>query len=298
MVETVLITGASGLVGRHLSTFLKEKGYRVLTLGRNPVGEGAFRWDPENEYLDAEALNQTDHIVHLAGASIGDKRWSVLRKEEILNSRVKSGMLLYNKCVENEVKLKSFITASAVGFYGDGASFTEADPAGKGFLATVCEQWEQVADCFQKRGVRAVKIRTGIVLANDGGILPKMAIPVRMSLGTPLGSGKQSIPWIHVQDLCQIYLQAIRNKAWTGPYNAVAPEPATNRSFTKALARLFHKPYWPISIPSFPLKWMMGERSELLLKGSPVTSQRLQENGFEFQFKRLEAALNDLYPLV
>lgn len=297
MVETVLITGASGLVGRHLTVFLKEKGYRVLTLGRNPDGEGAFGWDPENKYLDAEALYQTDHVVHLAGAGIGDKGWSALRKEEILNSRVQSGMLLYQKCVENGIHLQSFVTASAVGYYGDGESFTENDPAGKGFLATVCEQWEQVADLFQQTGVRSVRVRTGIVLASDGGILPQMAMPVRMGLGTPFGSGKQIIPWIHIQDLCRIYWQAIRDSQWTGAYNAVAPASETNRAFTKALARLFHKPYWPIAVPALPLKWLLGERSELLLKGSRITSVKLPECNFHFRFETLENALKDLYPM-
>jgi uncharacterized protein len=241
-------------------------------------------------------LNQTDHIIHLAGAGIGDKRWSALRKEEILNSRVKSGMLLYHRCMENGIHLKSFVTASAVGFYGDGESFSETDPAGKGFLASVCEQWEQVADLFEKAGVRTVKIRTGIVLAADGGILPRMALPVRMGLGTPLGSGKQYIPWIHPDDLCHIYWQAIKNTSWTGAYNAVAPESVSNRTFTKELAKLFHKPYWPIAIPSFLLKLALGARSELLLKGSRVTSVRLSESGFHFKFEKLEPALKDLYP--
>lgn len=296
MHETVLITGASGLVGRHLSTLLKEKGYRVLTLGRHPDGEGAFQWDPENNYLDTEALNQTDHIIHLAGASIGDMRWTELRKEEILNSRVKSSALLYQKCKESGVHLKSFITASAVGYYGDGDSFTEADPAGKGFLATVCEQWEKAADRFKDAGIRTVKIRTGIVLASEGGILPQMSTPVRMGLGTPLGNGKQSIPWIHIQDLCRIYLRAIQDKSWSGAYNAVAPEVMTNRTFTKALAAFFHKPYWPVPIPGFTLKWVLGERSELLLKGSKVTSTRLAESSFHFEFPELIAALTNLHP--
>lgn len=296
MNETVLITGASGLVGRHLSTLLKENGYRVLTLSRHPDGENAFQWDPENDYLDTEALNQTDHIIHLAGASIGDKRWTDDRKEEIVNSRVKSSALLYQKCVDSGVHLKSFITASAVGFYGNGDSFTETDPAGKGFLASVCEQWEKAADRFRDAGIRTVKIRTGIVLASEGGILPQMSMPVRWGLGTPIGNGKQSIPWIHLQDLCRIYLKAIEDKSWAGVYNAVAPEVMTNRTFTKALAAFFHKPYWPVPIPGFLLKWVLGERSQLLLKGSKVSSTRLVEKSFQFQFPELIAALTDLYP--
>lgn len=296
MNETVLITGATGLVGRHLSVLLKENGYRVRTLGRTPKGDGSYCWDPENEYIDAEALVQTDHIVHLAGASIGDKRWSATRKAEILNSRVRSCELLHRKCMENGIHLKSFVSASAVGYYGDRANCTESDSAGQGFLAFVCEQWEKAADHFQNAGVRTVNIRTGIVLAAEGGILPQMALPVKWGLGTPLGNGKQHIPWIHIQDLCQIYLNAIQHENWSGPYNAVAPEEMTNRKFTKALAAFFHKPYWPIPIPSFLIRWVLGARSELLLKGSNVRSTRLSESRFSFQFPTFSSALANLYP--
>jgi hypothetical protein len=243
-----------------------------------------------------EALNQADYIVHLAGASIGDKNWSAARKAEILNSRVKSCELLYQKCQKSSIPLKSFISASAVGYYGDGASFTEAYPAGKGFLASVCEQWEKAADRFQESGIRTVKIRTGVVLAAEGGILPQMALPVRMGLGTPLGHGKQYVPWIHIQDLCQIYLQAIQNESWMGAYNAVAPEVMTNRTFTKALAAFFHKPYWPVPIPGFLIRLVLGERSELLLRGSRVSSSRLAESTFLFKFPDLSSALADLDP--
>lgn len=296
MHETVLITGASGLIGRHLTFLLKEKGYRVLTLVRNPEGEGSFCWDPENEYIDTEALNQTDHIVHLAGASIGDMRWSPVRKEEILSSRVRSCALLYQKCLEGGIHLKSFISASAIGFYGDEGTFTESDPAGVGFLASVCEQWEQAADRFEQAGIRTVKVRTGIVLAADGGILPQMAKTVRMGLGTSFGNGKQYLSWIHIMDLCNIYLQAIKNKSWSGAYNAVAPEPRTNRAFIKELARYFHKPYWPISIPALPIRLALGERSVLLLKGCQVHSSRLTESAFDFKFPKLSSALMDLFP--
>lgn len=296
MNETVLITGATGLVGRHLSVLLKEKGYRVRTLSRNPKGEGAYCWDPDIDFIDAESLIQTDHIIHLAGASIGDKRWTAARKAEILNSRVRSCELIHRKCMENNIHLKSFVSASAVGFYGDRANCTESATAGQGFLAFVCEQWEKAADHFHNAGVRTVKIRTGIVLAAEGGILPQMALPVQWGLGTPLGTGKQHIPWIHIQDLCQIYLQAIQNEQWTGPYNAVAPEEMTNRTFTKALAAFFHKPYWPIPIPGFLIRWILGTRSELLLKGNHVRSSRLSDSNFSFQFPELTLALANLYP--
>lgn len=293
MTETVLITGASGLIGRHLSILLKDKGYRVLTLSRKPKEEGAYRWDPLNGYLDLEALRQTDHIVHLAGAGIGDRRWTEDRKKEILNSRVLSCELLYRKCMEAGAPLKTFVSASAVGYYGDEPAISEEAPAGKGFLASICEQWELAADRFEKAGVRTVKIRTGIVLAADGGILPQMALPVRLGFGLAFGSGKQHLPWIHIDDLCTIYLQAIKNERWSGAYNAVAPEPTTNGAFTKVLAGLFHKPFWPISIPALPVQLLLGERSELLLKGSLIRSTRLSEN--TFRFANLRSAVSNLF---
>lgn len=300
MQETILITGASGLVGRHLSVLLNKNGYRVLTLSRHPKEKNASSWDPENNVLDTEALSQTDHVIHLAGASIGDGRWTDARKKEILDSRVQSCTLLFRKCQETGVRLKTFVTASAVGYYGteehEGA-FTENDPAGTGFLAEVCQKWEQAADNFQKDGVRTVKIRTGIVLATDGGILPQMAMPVRMGFGFAFGNGKQFIPWIHIQDMCNIYLRAIQDQSWQGAYNAVSPESATNASFTKQLSAHFHRPFWPISVPAFPLKMVMGERSELLLKGSDVKPMRLTEQGFDFVYSNLNEALSGLYPV-
>ena len=293
MTETILITGASGLVGRHLSVLLKDKGYRVLTLSRNPKGLNNFRWDPENGYIDLEALRQTDHIVHLAGAGIGDSRWTEARKKEILNSRVLSCELLFRKCMENGIRLKSFISASAIGYYGNGIFTSENAPAGEGFLASVCKQWEEAAERFQNAGVRTVKIRTGIVLAADGGILPQMALPVRLGFGFAFGSGKQFIPWIHIDDLCNLYLEAIQNKNLSGAFNAVAPEPVTNREFTKVLAEFFNRPFWPVSIPAFLVLLMLGERSELLLKGSQVQLTKLSES--TFQFTNLSSAVADLF---
>lgn len=298
--ETVLLTGASGLIGRHLSKLLKENGYRVLTLSRHPTDKESYRWDLTTHQLDSEALNQTDHIIHLAGAGIGDGRWTEARKKEIVDSRVQSSALLFQKFKESGGRLKTFVTASAVGYYGteeQERAFTENDPAGTGFLAEVCQKWEQAADSFHKDGVRTVKMRTGIVLAADGGILPQMAMPVRMGLGLAFGNGKQYIPWIHIQDMCNIYLSALKDQSWQGAYNAVSPESATNASFTKQLAHHFHKPFWPLSVPAFPLKMVMGERSELLLKGSDVKPMRLTEQGFDFIYPNLSAALSDLYPV-
>lgn len=293
MAETILITGASGLVGRHLSTLLREKGFQVLALSRHPKGSNEFRWDLKKSYIDSEALTHTDHIIHLAGAGIGDSRWTEARKKEILDSRVLSCELLYQKCMESGAPLKTFVSASAVGYYGDVDALSEEVPAGEGFLASVCQQWEQAADRFEKAGVRTVKIRTGIVLAADGGILPQMALPVKLGFGFAFGNGKQFIPWIHIDDLCMLYLQAVQNENLTGAFNAVAPDSVTNRCFTKVLAAFFHRPFWPVSVPAFLVRWLLGERSELLLKGSKVQSVRLSEGAF--RFANLSSAIAELY---
>jgi uncharacterized protein (TIGR01777 family) len=299
MTETVLITGASGLVGRHLSALLTQEGYLVRTLSRDPAGPSHFHWDPAKGTMDAEALSGADHIVHLAGTGIGDKAWSEKRKAEILQSRVCGTELLFQTCRSIGMLPKTFLTASAVGYYGSapsGKRFTESDGAGQGFLASVCEQWERAALLFEEAGVRTVRMRTGLVLANNGGILPQTALPVRMGLGTAFGNGKQVLPWIHLYDLGQLYLEALRQSTWSGAFNAVAPKPVNNKVFTKELARLFHKPFWPVSVPGFLVKALLGERSELLLQGNDVRSERLSELTFNFRFETLEKALQDLYP--
>lgn len=299
MPETVLITGASGLIGRHLSRMMEDEGYRVRTLSRHPKVGTEYFWDPAKGLIDPKALIDVDHLVHLAGAGIGDKSWSSARKEEILKSRVSGCELLFHTCQTQGLRLKSFISASAVGLYGSEPStqvFTESDSAGNDFLAKVCTEWEKAALRFEEIGVRVVRIRTGIVLAADGGILPQMALPVRWGLGTPMGSGNQHIPWIHIRDVCRMYLEAIRNEHWKGAFNAVSTGQVTNREFTKALARLFHKPYWPMPLPGFLLRLVLGERSDLLLKGNLVQSIRLSEMDFQLRFEKLEAALKDLFP--
>lgn len=298
-METVLITGASGLIGRHLTQLLESEGYRVRSLSRHPTNETEYYWNPVRKEIDPKVLDGVDHLVHLAGAGIGDKPWSISRKKEILESRVSGCDLLYQRCQSTGLRLKSFLSASAVGYYGAEPTtqvFTESDSAGSDFLASVCIEWEKAAMQFEKAGVRTVRMRTGIVLASDGGILPQMALPVRWGLGTPMGSGNQYIPWIHIGDLCQLYLEALRNENWKGAYNAVAPEQATNRQFTKALARLFHKPYWPAPLPALLLRLVLGERSCLLLKGNAVQPLRLGEMNFKWRFDTLEKALRDLYP--
>ena len=299
-MDTILISGGNGLIGRHLSGKLKGKGYHVILLSRsrNPDADvPAYFWDPEKSEIDPEAIAHCDYIIHLAGAGIGDKRWGRNRKELIVNSRVKTGRLLFDAVQENRNKLKAFITSSAIGYYGSVTSdkiFYETDPPSDDFLGKTCRQWEKTADLFEESGIRAVKIRTGVVLARQGGALARMLTPVKMGFGSSLGNGKQYMPWIHMDDLCGIYIRALENTKMTGAYNAVAPEYTTNRDLMMTLAHILHKPFWFPNIPAVMLKMLFGEMSEILLEGSRVSSEKVRKAGFVFQFPDLEKALEDL----
>jgi uncharacterized protein len=294
-METVLITGGSGLVGRHLTKALVRKGFDVVHLTRNFGEPGTYYWNPKTGFINPDALRNAQHIVHLAGASLGEKRWSHARKQEILDSRILTARLLLDNIQAHDTPIKTFISASATGIYSnDEKIHTESDSDGNGFLATVCKHWESIADEFETKGIRTVKVRTGLVLTNDGGILPRLNRAIRFGLGAPFGSGNQGMPWIHMEDLCEIYCQAIENNSWKGAINAVAPETLTNKTFTKALTLQLKKPFWPINIPSFPIRWIMGEQSDLILKGTHVQPKRLLDMGFRFKFYEIGAALESL----
>lgn len=236
-MKTILITGASGLIGSHLTSLLLGSGYRVLHLGRSNPKNGrieTFIWNISKSIIDDNAVKQADYIIHLAGAGITDKRWTKERKEEITSSRTKSTRLLFESIQRNNRKPQAFISASAIGFYGAVTQekiFTEDEPAGTEFLGTCCKLWEASVDQLSSLNIRIVKIRVGVVLASDGGAMPLIARPVRFGLGAAIGSGKQHIPWIHIDDICGIFLKAIEDIEMHGAYNAVAPEPVTNGEF-------------------------------------------------------------------
>lgn len=297
---TILISGGTGLVGKHLSEKLKEKGYRVAVLSRTSKEDSdipAFAWDIEKKQIDKEAIETADCIIHLAGAAIAEKRWTAQRKQLIIDSRVKSGQLIFDKVKENKNKVKIFISASAIGYYGAITTdkiFTEADAPANDFLGETCKQWEGVADRFEELGIRTVKIRTGIVLSKQGGALEKMITTVKMGIGSPLGSGKQYMPWIHIDDLCGIYIKAIEDSQMKGVYNAVAPDHKTNMDYVKILARLLKKPLWFPNVPSIAIKIIFGSMSAIILKGSRVSSEKIRAAGYNFLFPDLESALTDL----
>ncbi len=199
----------------------------------------------DKKILAKETIDTADFIIHLAGANIGEKRWTAKRRQLIIDSRVKSGQWIFEKIQENKIKLNAFISASATGYYGTLVAdkiFSETDPPSNDFLGNTCQQWEQSADSFQKTGIRTVKIRTGVVLTKRGGALAKMAFIIKKGFGAAFGNGRQYIPWIHIDDLCGIYIKAVEDTGMSGAYNAVAPDFRTNRDFTRTLARVLKRP--------------------------------------------------------
>jgi len=306
-METVLITGGTGLIGNHLCKKLQEKDYNIVLLSRNSntynntySNTPAYAWDPEKNEIDINSLMHTEYIIHLAGAGLGDKRWTQKRKQLIADSRIRTGELIFNKVIESGIKLKAFISASAIGYYGSITSekiFRETDPPGRDFIAQVCRQCEQMADRFERSGIRTVKIRTGIVLSNHGGALSKMAAPVKLGIGSALGTGRQYMPWIHIEDLCNIYIRAIEDSRLSGAYNATAPEHRTNKDFMNALATTLGKPFFAPAVPSMVMKLLFGEMSGILLNGSRISSGKIIASGYQFSFPTLENALKNLFQL-
>lgn len=297
----VLITGGTGLIGVRLREILHEEGYEVAIMSR---GRGSlpnttvYHWDPEDQIIDRDAVNSSDFIIHLAGANIGGKRWTTGRKQEIRDSRIKPVNLIYHNLDPHHQRLKAFISASAIGFYGartTGDLFRETDPPASDFLGETCLQWEHAADQFTQSGIRTVKIRTGIVLSKRGGALKRMQRLFRWGLGSAIGSGKQYMPWIHIDDLCRIYIRAMEQQGMAGAYNGVAPEHVSNRQFSRMLARAVRRPFWFPRIPAFVMKLLFGEMSAMLLKGSRISSERTEAAGFVFQYPRLEEALREIY---
>jgi uncharacterized protein (TIGR01777 family) len=296
----VLITGGTGLIGFQLRRALLERGYEVAILSRSKKIKNDFLtylWDLDENEIDRVAINSVDYIVHLAGVNVGEKRWTSKRKQLILDCRIKSGELILNNIDSGNSQLKAYITASGTGYYGAVTSekiFTELDSAADDFLGQVCEKWEQVADKFAERGIRTVKIRTGVVLSNRGGALSKMLVPVKLGIGSAIGSGNQYFPWIHIDDLCGIYIKAIEDSSMEGAYNAVAPEFITNRKFTQIIAGHLKKPFWFPNIPSFAFQILFGKMSQILLNGSMISAEKIQNSGFVFRYPNLQEALKQL----
>ena len=295
-MEKVLITGGSGLIGRRLSFLLKSRGYevRILSRSNNPKNNyKTFVWNVSEQYINDSAFEGLNHIIHLAGAGIADKRWSEKRKKEIIASRVASTNLLYNTVKRLKTPLNSFISASATGYYGAVTSetiFEEKDKPAKDFLGKVCSLWEDSIFQFNEIKIRTVALRTGIVLSKDGGALKKMKTPVI----TSLGNGKQYMPWIHIDDLCELYIKAIEDEQFKGAFNAVSPEHISNLSFSKKISKIFNYPFLALGAPSLILQIVFGEMSTIILNGSRISANKIKQAGFKFKFENLEKALKNL----
>ncbi|WP_400193737.1 TIGR01777 family oxidoreductase [Hymenobacter sp. B81] len=300
-LRKVLISGGRGLIGMRLSEMLIDAGYEVAHLSRQ-TSHGhycSFRWDPTTGQIDEAALNYPDYIVNLAGASVSDEKWSEERKREIMTSRVAATNLLARELRTRPHHVKAFISASAIGIYGDADDrmLVETNPPAPAddFLAQVATQWEQAAQQVQELGVRTVVTRIGIVLSNEGGALPQLARPIKLMAGAALGSGRQYMSWIHIDDLCRLLIQMMEETEWQGTYNAVTPNPVTNKEFTTLLAEVLHRPLVLPKVPEFGLKLVMGEMSEIVLASQRVSAQKVLEQGFRFEYPELRAALESFY---
>lgn len=300
MGKKVLITGGTGLIGRRLTQMLLKKGYEVAFLSReksNIPSVQVFEWDIQKGYIEEGALDNLHFLVHLAGTNVGEGRWTEERKKSILESRTESIRLIARKLAEKQIKPAAFVSASGISYYGQDtgdARNTETTPAGSDFLAHVSIEWEKAADEIAALGIRTVKLRTGIVISKDGGAIPKMALPARFGAGAPLGSGKQWMSWIHLDDMCRLYIEALENESWHGAYNSVAAPPVTNEALTKAICKALNRPQWLPNVPAFALKLAFGKMAAVVLGGNYVVNERIaDETGFEYRYGDLESALRE-----
>ncbi len=300
MKENILISGGSGFIGKQLTNLLIAKGYSVSILSRssrqNTSDISYYKWDVSKKLIDESSVLNADYIIHLAGEGIADKRWTNARKEAIIQSREQSLALIFDVLKKHDKKLKAFISASGVGIYGAfNASeiCTENTPAANDFLGSTCQKWEAAADTVLSLGIRVVKIRTGLVLGKGEGFLKQLTPIFKIKLGSALGSGKQYMPWIHIDDLCGIYLEAINNSNMTGSYNAAINDDTTNTIFSKALAKIYGYSIWLPNVPAFLMKMFLGEMAQIVLTGQRVSSAKIENTGFQFQYTSLEKALED-----
>ncbi|MFN0173531.1 MAG: TIGR01777 family oxidoreductase [Saprospiraceae bacterium] len=296
--STILIAGGSGLIGSRLSKMLHSQGHTVRLLSRSPNGEGQFFWNPASNEMDAEALQEVDFVVNLAGAGIADKRWTATRKKELIESRVKTAALLYRAMEGMAKRPKAYLSASAVGIYGNsGETWIREDtpPVDQSFMVECCQNWESSADEMLRLGIRTVKFRIGVVLAKEGGALAEIVKPLRFGLGAYFGNGQAWWPWAHRDDVCRAFIWAIENQAVEGVFNLCAPTPARGKALVKATANAMKQPAVFLPAPAFVLRLIFGEMSAVILNSNRVSSEKLTQAGFEFQWPELNAALRDIF---
>ena len=297
-MATILITGGSGLIGSHLTRALLKAGHTVRHLSRTPGnidGVQVFTWDIRQGTMDRAALEGADHIVHLAGAGIADKRWTDARVKVLIESRTRTAGLLLRTARELGIKPRSFVSAAGINYYGAVTSehvFTEDDPPGDDTIGRISREWEAAVDAWSDR-CRVVKLRTPPVLAPNGGALPKIALPARLGLASPIGSGDQWWTWVHIDDLVAAYVKALEDTSMQGAYNVCAPEQPDNRTYMRTLAQVLGRPFFLPPVPGFLLRLVLGEVADALLKGSRASILRLKSTGFTFRHPELQGALAD-----
>lgn len=305
-MQTILITGGTGLVGKVLGQKLIEKGYQVIILTRKLPQQSTSAnisyalWDVEKQTIDKAAIAKADAIIHLTGAGVVEKRWTEDRKQEIVNSRVNSSKLIVDSLASIPNNVKVVVSASAIGWYGEDPAipnehpFKENNPADNGFLGHTCKLWEESIELVTSLDKRLVILRTGIVLSMRGGALKEFIKPMQFGIAGILGNGKQIMSWIHITDLVNMYIAAIENENIQGVYNAVAPNPVSNKKLTIEVAKGRKKFFIPMPVPSFVLKIMMGEMSIEVLKSATVSAKKIESQGFHFLYPNIKIAVADL----
>ncbi len=290
-MKNVVIAGGSGFIGTALTNYLMEMGYNVSVLSRTPSKKNQFQWDIEKGILDDKAIKDVQILINLSGAGIAEKRWTVKRKSELLRSRTETNAFLYSK-IEKMPHLEQFICSSGINSYGfdnGGFNHVESDPYGSDYLSQLVKSWEKSADVFQEK-CKVAKIRTAIVLDKGGGALPKFIQPIRLNVGAILGNGKQSIPWIHLDDLLGIIAHIILKQS-SGVFNAVAGN-STNKELTEMLAYKTNRKLWLPRIPELFIKLIFGEGSVMLLNGVCASNQKILDEGYSFKYSELERAID------
>ncbi len=300
MKKQILITGATRLVGKQLIQILHASGHDISILSRKntPVKNAkVFLWDVYKQTIDPTCMEGIDTIIHLAGEPIAEKKWTKERKQQIIDSRVKSTELLYKTIREHGNHVKAFISASAVGYYGDRGDevLHEDSGTGSGFMARCCKLWEDAVDEGESTGMQIVKFRIGFILAKGQGALASMDKPIRYFVGAALGTGEQWIPWVHIDDIIAMFVKAVNEPAFRGAFNACAAFPVTNATLTKAIAKALNRPVWPLKVPEKILEMILGKMSAVVTLSTNASAQKLLDKGFIFKYTRLEDALADIY---
>ncbi|MDB5197241.1 MAG: hypothetical protein JWP88_1612 [Flaviaesturariibacter sp.] len=300
----ILITGGTGMIGTAITKALLAKGHTISILSRRlPKAQASkgllyAEWNPAAGTIDPAAIQSADAIIHLAGANVADGRWTNKRKQEIVDSRVQSGQLLVKALKEIPNHVKTIVSASAIGWYGPDdipiKPFVETDPPDNSFLGNTCQQWEMAIDPVHSLGKRLVTFRIGIVLSHEGGAYAEFRKPLNFGLATVLGSGRQVISWIQIDDLVRLFIEAVENEALSGIYNAVADSPVTNKELIKEMVKVKGGPHLTAPVPSFALKLALGEMSVEILKSATVSNGKIKAAGFTFHYPDIKKAVREL----